>query len=60
MTDDEELRKGGDSMRKAVRADESRAEIERRIEELEVFRDAGVLTDAELEEQKARLRWHLP
>jgi hypothetical protein len=60
MTDDEALQKGGDSVRKPVRTDESPTEIQRRIEELEVFRDAGVLTDAELEEHKARLRWHLP
>lgn len=60
MTDDEALQKDSDSVHKPVRADESRADLERRIEELEVFYDAGVLTDAELEEQKARLRWHLP
>jgi hypothetical protein len=34
--------------------------LERRREELIVFRDAGVLTEAELEEQMAKLRWGLP
>jgi hypothetical protein len=36
------------------------AEIERKTKELLVFRDAGVITEAELEEQKARLHWGLP
>lgn len=36
------------------------AEVERKTEELLAFRDAGVLTEAELEEQKARLHWGLP
>lgn len=41
--------------RAATRADE----LERRTKELAAFRDAGVLTEAELEEQKAKLRWGL-
>jgi hypothetical protein len=33
--------------------------FEQKLKELAVFRDAGVLTEAELEEQKAKLRWGL-
>jgi hypothetical protein len=36
------------------------AELERKAHELAVFRDAGVLTEAELKEQMAMTRWHLP
>ena len=32
-------------------------EVERKTNELLEFRDAGVLTEAEFEEQKVRLRW---
>jgi hypothetical protein len=32
-------------------------EVERRTEELLEFRNAGVLTEAEFEEQKVKLRW---
>jgi hypothetical protein len=35
-------------------------DMDRRREELIVFREAGVLTQAELEEQMVRLRWGLP
>ncbi len=35
-------------------------ELQRRWQELIVFRDAGVLTDPELEEQMLKLRWRLP
>jgi hypothetical protein len=39
---------------------ESRAvEIEDKTQELIAFHEAGVLTDAELEEQKVRLRWNI-
>jgi hypothetical protein len=31
--------------------------MERKTVELAAFRDAGVLTEAEFEEQKAKLRW---
>ncbi|MGH2980428.1 MAG: hypothetical protein ACRDKV_00095 [Solirubrobacterales bacterium] len=40
----------------AVRADE----LARKTKELDAFRDAGVLTQSELEEQKAKLRWGTP
>jgi hypothetical protein len=32
-------------------------EVQRRTEELVEFRDAGVLSEAEFEEQKVKLRW---
>lgn len=32
-------------------------EVEQKTSELIEFRNAGVLTEAELEEQKAKLRW---
>jgi hypothetical protein len=35
-------------------------DLQRRWQELIVFRDAGVLTDPELEEQMLKLRWRLP
>jgi hypothetical protein len=35
-------------------------DLERRRQELVVFRDAGILTESELEEQMAKLRWGLP
>ena len=38
-------------------ADERALRIEQKMKELAVFRDAGLLTEVELEEQKARLRW---
>jgi hypothetical protein len=59
MTDDEAL-KGEGTFRKTSRRDDRATELDRRTKELEVFRDAGVLTDAELREQMARVRWRLP
>jgi hypothetical protein len=59
MTNDDAL-KGEGTVRKTGRSDDRAAELERRTKELEVFRDAGVLTDAELQEQMARVRWRLP
>lgn len=38
-------------------AAERAEQIERKTEELSEFRDAGVLTEAEFEEQKAKFRW---
>jgi hypothetical protein len=35
-------------------------DMDRRREELIVFREAGVLTQSELAEQMVRLRWGLP
>lgn len=60
MTDDEALIRSDGSIESTSRADKRAAELERRTKELEVFRDAGVLTDAELEEQTAKVRWRLP
>ena len=42
--------------RQAAAADRDQR-IERKTLELAEFRDAGVLTEAEFEEQKAKLRW---
>jgi hypothetical protein len=58
--DGDEVVPKGDLVRRSKQRDAQAAELERRIEELQVFRDAGVLTDGELEEQKVRLRWRLP
>jgi hypothetical protein len=38
-------------------ADEPNPEMRERIEELQTCRDAGLLTEVELEEQLAKLRW---
>jgi hypothetical protein len=34
--------------------------LEQKTSELVEFRDAGILTEAEFEEQKAKLRWGIP
>ena len=60
MTDHEALLRGDGQAAGTTRADRRATELERKTKELEVFRDAGVLTDAELEEQTAKVRWHLP
>jgi hypothetical protein len=60
MRDDEALVRDEDSTRTPGRREQADAELERKVEELQEFRDAGVLTDAELEERKAMIRWHLP
>jgi hypothetical protein len=38
-------------------AAERAEELERKTKELAVFRDAGIITEAELTELKAKLRW---
>ena len=56
MVDADAIRDDRGTRRRDVQA--SRAEeIEQRTNELVEFRDAGVLTEAEFEEQKAKLRW---
>jgi hypothetical protein len=35
-------------------------ELEQKTSELLEFRDAGIISEAELEEQKAKLRWGIP
>jgi hypothetical protein len=54
MADQDDARReaGGDDL-----AAERAEEVARKTEELEVFRDAGVLTETELEELKAKARW---
>ena len=39
---------------------EAAAERLAQVERLDEFRDAGLLTESELEEQKAKLRWGSP
>ena len=34
--------------------------LTQKTSELHEFRDAGILTEGELEEQKAKLRWGIP
>jgi capsule polysaccharide export protein KpsE/RkpR len=41
-------------------AQEAERVLEQKTNELLEFRDAGILTEAELEEQKAKLRWGIP
>lgn len=41
-------------------AREAQTDLEQKTNELLEFRDAGILTEAELEEQKAKLRWGIP
>jgi hypothetical protein len=58
MVEADDIRGAGASERQdqlAQRADE----LKQKADELAAFRDAGVLTEAELEEQMARFRWNL-
>ncbi|MEK6277643.1 MAG: hypothetical protein AABM29_06515 [Actinomycetota bacterium] len=57
MVDAEDVRHDASSPSSQDRAAERAEELERKTKDLEVFRDAGVLTEAELEEQKAKARW---
>jgi hypothetical protein len=58
MVDANGTRDDRSTPRREVQASRA-AEIEQRTNELVEFRDAGVLTEAELEEQKAKLRWSI-
>lgn len=55
MADADRVRE--DTMSASQRRAAEAAEIERKMKELLVFRNAGVLTESELEDQKARLHW---
>jgi hypothetical protein len=60
MADPDEARNGAKLSGDRKQALKLPEDLERRREELIVFRDAGVLTEDELEEQMAKLRWGLP
>jgi hypothetical protein len=45
---------------KGDRISERDAELKAKEEELVAFRDAGILSEAELEEQMAQARWRIP
>jgi Short C-terminal domain len=57
MVDAESVRNGPNVLQGQGAATERGRQIERKTLELAEFRDAGVLTEAEFEEQKAKLRW---
>jgi hypothetical protein len=59
MTDADDARQGV-SLPMDGRVTDRQMEIDQKAKELAEFRDAGVLTDAEVEEQMAMFRWHLP
>jgi hypothetical protein len=60
MTDVEEIRGDAYALRSRETAVTRDEVLSRKAEELAVFRDAGTLTEAELQEQMARFRWRLP
>jgi hypothetical protein len=57
MADADDVRKDASSSGSYDQAAERADELERKTKELAVFRDAGILTEAELEEQMAKFRW---
>jgi hypothetical protein len=57
MADADSVRDEPVILQRQVAAAERAEQIERKTVELGAFRDAGVLTEAEFEEQKAKLRW---
>jgi hypothetical protein len=59
MTDADDARTGVSPPTNG-RVTDRQMEIDQKAKELAEFRDAGVLTDAEVEEQMAMFRWHLP
>jgi hypothetical protein len=59
MADADEVRNDARFPYSQEPAAQKAGEIERKMEELAVFRDAGVLTEAEHEEQITKLRWRL-
>jgi hypothetical protein len=60
MADADKVRKAMQPSGRAANTASLAQDMDRRREELIVFREAGVLTQAELEEQMVRLRWGLP
>jgi hypothetical protein len=57
MVDANGIRDDPSIARRGFQQAERAEEIEQKTSELMAFRDAGVLTEAEFEEQKAKLRW---
>ena len=60
MADPNEVRKASQPSGGPANAGKPAQDMDQRREELIVFREAGVLTQGELEEQMVRLRWGLP
>jgi len=60
MTDTNELRGTAQPSGRSENAAEPDQDMDRRRKELIVFREAGVITEDELEEHMTRLRWGLP
>jgi hypothetical protein len=57
MADADSVRDEPGILQRQVAAAERAEQMERKTVELAAFRDAGVLTEAEFEEQKAKVRW---
>jgi hypothetical protein len=57
MADADSVHKKPGILQRQVAAAERAEQMERKTVELAAFRDAGVLTEAEFEEQKVKLRW---
>jgi hypothetical protein len=57
MVDAEDSRSNAITANSQAQAAKRAEELEQKTNELVEFREAGVLTEAELEEQKAKLRW---
>jgi hypothetical protein len=60
MADADEVRESAQASSRPEHAAEHAQDMKRRREELIVFQEAGILTQAELEEHMVRLRWGLP
>jgi hypothetical protein len=50
----------GDAGRVKSAAQDAQQMLEQKTSELLEFRDAGVISEPELEEQKTKLRWGIP
>ena len=57
MADADSVRNAQRTLQRQDAAAERAEQVERKTIELAAFRDAGVLTEAEFEEQKAKVRW---
>jgi hypothetical protein len=57
MADADSVRNAQRTLQRQDAVAERAEQIERKTIELAAFRDAGVLTEAEFEEQKAKVRW---
>lgn len=59
MIDQADSSENADTVHREKRVMAGDAELEEKARELQAFRDAGVLTKAELDEEMARARWRL-